>query len=159
TEPTPLIKGGIPGTSEEKVVFENCSGTLGGSACKLVTVENTPVNNEIVTVVLPAAKAGKLATLFTPKTGTVFTTIKLKECGIFGSTEGKVEGNSAALGSVGKAKAQTLTWVEGAEEITKVKKFGAGGEATVGLKFGGKVSSLEGVAAVELVSGEEWEVA
>jgi hypothetical protein len=154
TEPAPVIKGGTPGTSEEKIVFEECSGTLGGSPCKGVTVENTPALNEVVTVVLPAANAGKLATLFTPKTGTLFTTIKLKECG-FVSTEGKVEGTSAALGSEGEAVVQTVTWAAPAEEITKVKKS-SGAEVTVGLKFGGNAATLEGIAEVELTSKEKW---
>ena len=155
TEPAPVIIGGKAGTSEEKIVFEECSGTLSGSACNSVVVENTPAINEIVTVVLPAAKVGKLATLFTPKTGTVFTTIKLKECGIFGTTEGKVEGNSASLNSEGEAVVQTGTWVEGAEEITKVK-LNSGAEVEVGLKFGGNKSTLQGISEVELTTKEKW---
>jgi hypothetical protein len=155
TEPAPVIIGGTPGTSEERIVFEECSGSLGGSGCKSVTVENTPALNEVVTVVLPAAKVGKLATLFTPKAGTLFTTIKLKECGIFGSTEGKVEGTSASLNSEGESVVQNATWVAGAEEITKVKKA-SGAEVTVGLKFGGNPATLEGVSEVELTSKEKW---
>jgi hypothetical protein len=153
-EPAPVIKGGTPGISEEKIVFEECAGTLGGSACKSVTVENTPALNEIVTVVLPAAKAGKLATLFTPKTGTLFTTIKLKECGIV-TTEGKVEGTSVGLNSEGEAVAQAITWAAPAEEVTKVKQS-SGAEVAVGLKFGGNVATLEGIAEVELTSKEKW---
>jgi hypothetical protein len=155
----PVIVGGQPGKSEkEKVEFGECTATLGGAACKAAIVENVPTVNEIVTIVLPAGKAGKLATLFTPTTGGIFTTIKLKECGAFGSQEAKVEGTSAALDSPEKVEqvSGNLVWNE-AEEITKVKTF-AGTEPTVGLKFGGKAATLNGEASVELVSKENWGV-
>jgi hypothetical protein len=153
----PVIVGGTPGKSEkEKIEFEECTATLGGSKCEKVSIESASTNNEIVTIVLPAGKAGDLAVLFTPATGKVFTTVKLTKCGIFGSHEAKVEGTSAALASTGEAVVGTLTYSE-AEEITKIKKSN-GTEETTGLKFAGNPSKINGVAEVELVSKEKWSV-
>jgi hypothetical protein len=155
----PEIVGGAPGTSEkEKIEFEECTATLGGSKCSSVTIESASTKNEIVTVLLPAADKGKLAVLFSPSSGTVFTVVKLKSCGIFGSHEAKVEGTSAAL--VGSEKTEqvagVLDWNESAE-ITEVEKLG-GAKATVGLKFAGNPSKINGEAEVELVSKEKWGV-
>lgn len=153
----PVIVGGTPGKSEkEKIEFEECAATLGGAKCEKVVVESASTKNELVTVVLPAGKAGKLATLFTPTTGTVFTVVKLTKCSFFGSHEAKVEGTSAALITPEKSEqaAGVLAWSE-AEEITKVKRSN-GEEPTVGLKFAGNPSKINGEAEVELVSKEVW---
>jgi hypothetical protein len=153
----PVIVGGTPGKSEkEKIEFEGCTATLGGSKCSSVTIESASTNNEIVTIVLPASKAGDLGILFTPATGKIFTTVKLSKCGIFGSHEAKVEGSSTALASTGEAVVGTLTYSE-TEEITKIKKS-SGAEETTGLKFAGNPSKINGVAEVELVSKEKWGV-
>jgi hypothetical protein len=155
----PVIVGGIPGKSEkEKIEFSECSATVGGVACKSVTVENVPTNNEIVTIVKPAAKAGKLATKFTPSAGTKFTEIKFKECGGFGSPTAEVTGTTAALDSPEKVEQETgaLIWSK-PEEITEVEKSSKAKE-TVGLKFAGKAATLEGEAEVTLVSKEKWGV-
>lgn len=167
----PVIVGGAPGTSEKELVeFGECSATLGGAACKSVKVNNTTTSNEIVTVVLPAAKAGKLATLFTPPTK-VFTTIELKECGAFGTQKAEVTGTTAALDSPEKVEQATGTLIfkAGAEEITEVGCLketttctGAEKKAPfrqkVGLKFGGNAATLEGESEVSLVSGQSWGV-
>jgi hypothetical protein len=155
----PVIVGGTPGKSEkEKIEFEECTATLGGSKCSSVTIESASTNNEIVTIVLPASKAGKLGVLFTPASGKVFTTVKLKSCGIFGSHEAKVEGSSAAL--VGSEKTEavagTLVYSE-TEEITEIEKSNNTKEK-VGLKFAGNPSKINGEAEVELVSKEKWGV-
>lgn len=155
----PVIVGGTPGKSEkEKIEFEECTATLGGSKCSSVTIESASTNNEIVTIVAPSGKAGKLAILFTPASGTVFTTIKLKSCGIFGSHEAKVEGTSTALVNPEKIEQVVgdLVWSE-SEEITKIKKS-SGAEEGTGLKFAGNPAKINGEAEVELVSKEKWGV-
>ena len=166
------IKGGEPGTSEETVVFEGCKPTAPAECVgKKVKVENTPVKNEIVTVVKPAAKVGKLATLFTPKAGTLFTTITFEGC-LF-NTKAEVTGTAAALDSPGKVeqKVGTLIFEEGAEEITEVeclketvacisitKNKLAPFRQKVELKFAGNRATLKGQSEVELVSKEVWGV-
>jgi hypothetical protein len=155
----PVIVGGKPGKSEkEKIEFEECKATLGGSSCKSVTIENAATNNEIVTVVAPASKAGDLSILFTPASGKVFTTVKFKSCGALGSQEAKVEGMSAALVSPEKKEEVVgLLVYNEKEEITKIKKS-TGTEEEVGLKFGGKKATINGEAEVELTTKEKWGV-
>jgi hypothetical protein len=153
----PVIVGGTPGKSEkEKIEFEECTATVGGAKCEKVTIESASTNNELVTIDLPAGKAGKLATLFTPVAGKVFTTIKLTKCGIFGSQEAKVEGTSAALVSPEKVEAEsgTLVWKE-AEEITEVQNQNKE-KKKIGLIFNGKAATINGEAEVTLVSKEKW---
>lgn len=154
----PVIVGGQPGKSEkEKIEFEECTGTVGGSKCSSVSIESASTNNELVSIVAPSGKKEKLATLFTPASGKVFTTIKLTKCGIFGSQEAKVEGTSAALVSPEKIEAVTgtLVWNE-KEEITEVKKHGSSSSEKVGLKFDGNAATINGEAEVELVSKKKW---
>ena len=153
----PIIIGGPVGTSaKEKIEFGECTATLGGSACEKVVIESASTNNELVTVRKPATDNGKLGTLFTPATGTVFTTVKFTKCGIFGSREAKVEGKSTALVSpeATEAVAGTLVYSE-AEEITEVEKQNGTLEAS-GLKFSGFPATIKGEAEVELVSKEKW---
>lgn len=155
----PVIEGGTPGkSSKEKIEFEECTATIAGSKCEKVVIESASTNNEIVTVVLPSSKAGKLAILFTPASGEVFTTTKLTKCGIFGSHEAKVTGSVAALVSPEATEqvAGTLIYNE-KEEITKVKKSN-GKEQEVGLKFAGNPAKINGEAEVELVSKQKWGV-
>lgn len=154
----PDIIGGTPGTSAHEVIeFEECSGTVGGSKCASVEVENAATNNELVTIRAPSELNGKLATLFTPASGKLFSKIKLNKCGfIFGSQKAEVEGTSAALVSpeATEAVAGTLAWHE-SMEITEVEKQG-GAKVAVGLKSNGKLATLNGESSVELVSGLKW---
>ncbi len=153
----PVITGGIPGKSEkEKIEFEECTATVGGVKCSSVTVESASTNNELVTVVLPATKAGKLATLFVPASGKVFTKIKFTKCGIFGNQSAEVEGSSAALISPEKVEAVSgmLVWNE-KEEITETEKSN-GERGKDGLKFDGNAATINGEAEVTLVSGKVW---
>ena len=153
----PVITGGTPGKSEkEKIEFEECTATVGGSKCSSVTVESASTNNELVTIVLPASKAGKLATLFVPASGKVFTKIKFTKCGIFGSQSAEVEGSSAALISPEKTEAVNgvLIWNE-KEEITETEKQN-GEKGKDGLKFNGNAATINGEAEVALVSGKKW---
>ncbi|MGA2163965.1 MAG: hypothetical protein ABSH36_05800 [Solirubrobacteraceae bacterium] len=157
----PVIVGGQPGKSEkEKVEFGGCTATVGGSKCSTVEVTNVSTKNEIVTVVAPASLKGRLATLFTPTTGTEFSKVKLNKCGIFGTQTATVEGTSAALDEPkeAEAKAGTLVYATGASEITEVEKFGGGGAVKVELKSNKKKATIEGEATVELLSGENWGV-
>jgi hypothetical protein len=156
----PVIVGGKPGTSEkEKVEFGECTATVGGAKCEKVEVTNVSTKNEIVTVAAPASLKGRLATLFSPTTGTEFSKVKLIKCGIFGNQTATVEGTSAALDEVEKteAKAGTLVYAVGSSEIIEVEKFG-GAKAKVELKSGPTKSTIEGEATVELVGGESWGV-
>jgi hypothetical protein len=153
----PVIVGGTPGTSKnEAIEFEECSATVGGAKCEKVAISSATTNNELVTIVLPAAKAGKLATLFTPATPPVFSTIKLTKCGIFGTQEAKVEGSTAAWinpEAVEEVKGM-LIWNE-KEEITEVENQ-KGEKIKVGLTATKKKATLNGEAFVELVSGQVW---
>ncbi len=120
----PVIVGGAPGTSAKELFeFEECTATIGGSKCSSVAIESFSLNNELVTIVLPAAKAGKLAWLFTPATGKVVATFKFKSCGIFGSLEAKAEGTTAAQCIPEKTEqaALALAWRD-KEDITEIKK-------------------------------------
>jgi hypothetical protein len=153
----PVLVGGEPGKSEkEDIEFEECSATLGGSKCSSVTIESALANNELVTVVSPAGKRGKLASLFTPASGKVFTKIKFTKCGLFGSQSAEVEGSSTALVGSEKTEAVTGTLVYSeTEEITEIEKLNGTKEKT-GLKFGGFAATINGEAEVELVSKEKW---
>jgi hypothetical protein len=156
----PVIVGGMPGTgSGQLVVFEECSATLGGTACTSVKVENTPTLTEQVMVLKPASRKGALATLFRPTNGTNFTTIKLTSCGGLGSQEAAVTGTTAAYDVPVLTEGLTglLEYKEGAEEITEVEKSG-GAKEPVGLKFGGKAATLNGIADVWLENDELWGV-
>jgi hypothetical protein len=157
---SPVIVGGLPGTSEkEKVEFEECTAELGGKACKSVAVESVATNNELVTIKKPATKEGDLGTLFKPAGGgKVFTKVKFTECGAFGNQTAEVEGTTAALVSPEKteAVAGSLIYSESSsEEITEIEKH-SGTKETVGLKFGGKKATINGTAEVELLSKEKW---
>ncbi len=156
----PVIVGGKPGKSEkEKVEFGGCTATVGGVKCTSVEVENVLTNNEIVTVVAPAKLKGRLASVFTPATGKVFSKVKLNKCGILGNQKAEVEGTTAALDEVEKteAKAGTLVYSAGESEITEIEKFG-GKTEKVELTNEKKKATIEGQATVELVSGEVWGV-
>ncbi|MGA2163966.1 MAG: hypothetical protein ABSH36_05805 [Solirubrobacteraceae bacterium] len=153
----PEIIGGTPGTSAKEVIeFEECSGTVGGSKCSSVEIENAATNNELVTVVKPESLKGKLATLFTPTKPPVFSKEKLNKCGIFGSQSATVEGTSAALvePEATEALEGMLVWSE-KSEITEIEKQN-GTKATVGLTSGKKKATLNGIALVALVSGQKW---
>jgi len=150
------IVGGDPGISHETVIFEECVA-LAPAECvgKAVAVENTPVNNELTMVVKPAAQAGKIATLFTPSSGTLFTKITFSGCLL--NITAEVTGNAAALSEPEKIDALKglLLFKEGAEEITEVEKS-TGAKTKVELKFDGNKATLEGATLVALVSDELW---
>ncbi len=153
----PVIVGGVPGTSKnESIEFEECSATVGGVKCTgAVEIESPATNNELVTIVKPAELAGKLATLFVPASGKVFSKIKLNKCGILGNQTATVEGTTAAfVPSEAESVLGMLAWNE-KEEITEIEKQG-GAKATVGLTSDSKLATLNGEATVELVSGLKW---
>ena len=149
----PVLLGGEPGKSgREAIEFSGCTATLGGSKCSSVTVESAQTNNELVDV--DAKK--ELAVLFTPASGTKFSEVKLKSCGIFGSQSAAVEGTTAALvPSTKEAVKGELVW-NAKEEITEVLKLGSSTGQKVGLTSDGNKATLNGEAFVELSSGKEW---
>ncbi len=149
----PVIVGGEPGKSAREVIeFSGCTATLGGSKCSSVTVESAQTNNELVDV--DAKK--ELAVLFTPSSGTKFSEVKLKSCGIFGSQSATVEGSTAALvASTAEAVKGELVW-NAKEEITEVLKVGSTKGQTVGLTSDSNKATLNGEAFVELASGLKW---
>ncbi len=156
----PVIVGGKPGKSEkEKIEFKECSATLGGGKCEKVEVENVSTNNEIVTVVKPEALKGRLATLFTPSAGEVFSKVKFVKCGIFGSQKAEVKGKSAGLDEPNGLEEvkDWLVYATGAAEITEVEKSN-GEKVKVELTNEGKKATIEGEAWVELASKEVWGV-
>jgi hypothetical protein len=152
----PVILGGEPGKSgREAIEFSGCTATLGGSKCSSVTVESAQTNNELVEIVAPSAKAGDLAVLFTPASGTKFSEEKLKSCGIFGSQSAAVEGTTAALVPVTtEAVKGELVW-NTKEEITEIKKLN-GTVDKVGLTSDSNKATLNGESFVELASGKKW---
>ncbi|MFI5004766.1 MAG: hypothetical protein ACHQE6_07115 [Solirubrobacterales bacterium] len=157
----PVIIGGKPGTSaKEKIEFTGCTATLGGAKCEKVEVENVVTNNEIVTVVLPATLKGRLATLFTPGVGEVFSKVKFVKCGIFGSQKAEVKGKSAGLDEP-KEPEEVKNWLvyaTGASEITEVEKSNKE-KVKVELTNESKKATIEGEAWVELSTKEVWGVA
>jgi hypothetical protein len=121
----PIILGGAPGTSEkEKIEFEECTATVGGSKCSGVEIESAALKNELVTVVSPSKEKGELATLFTPASGEVLSKIKFKSCGLLGSPKAEITGSTAAVtGPEGVFEPEgTWTWSSGEGEITEVEK-------------------------------------
>ncbi len=153
----PVIVGGLPGTSLRNLIeFEECTANVGGAACKEVKVHNVLTKSELVMVLKPAAKAGLTGALFTPENGTTFTTILLKECGIFGSTNAEVTGTTVALASPENTDQLfgKLTWNK-AEDITEVEGRD-GTKRKDGLKFAGNPATLNGTAEVWLETDELW---
>ncbi|HWX87793.1 MAG TPA: hypothetical protein VNX67_06445 [Solirubrobacteraceae bacterium] len=150
----PVIKGGVPGRSEkERFAFEECETTI---CDKKVTVEAGSLENEIVTVVQPATKAGKLAVEYKGTGGSnLFAKIQLTCIGILVTAE--IQGTTVWLDSPEKMEQRigTLIGKTGAEEITEVEKS-AGTKEKVGLKCEGKPVTFEGESEIELVSEENW---
>jgi len=150
----PVIKGGVPGRSEkEKFAFEECETTI----CeKTVTVETGSLESEIVTVVKPAIKAGKLAVRYRGTSGSsLFAKIKFTCIGILITAE--LQGTVAWIDNPEKMEQRIGTMIgkAGAEEITEVEKS-TGTKEIVGLKCDGKLATFEGESEIELVSEENW---
>jgi hypothetical protein len=156
-----VIEGGQPGKSSKEVIkfpSADCTAEVKGIAkCSSVSITNAETKNELVEIVKPTALAGKLASLFTPASGTKFSTVELKSCGLAGTQTAEVTGTSAARvePEMMEALEGNLTWNE-KEEITEVKKFGASSGTAVGLKSNGNLATLNGKAAVSLASGKKW---
>lgn len=143
----PVIKGGVPGTSaRDKFEFSGCEGPS-GLKC---TVEGGHLAGEIVTVVLPASKAGELATKFT---GGTFATVKCA------GVQFEITGSTAMLDSPEKAEqlVGTLIAKTGTEEITEVQKSN-GSKESVGLKCNGARATFAGESELTLVSNSSWGV-
>jgi hypothetical protein len=151
----PVIVGGTTGTSKNELIeFEGCKAKLGSAECKEVAVESASTNNELVTILAPAALSGKLGTLFTPSSGTTFSKVKFTKCGILSITA-TVEGSTVALvPSELESKLGMLSWSE-SSEITEVEKQN-GEKVKTGLKANGNKATLNGEATVELLSGQSW---
>lgn len=153
----PVIVGGIPGTSKNEVIeLEECSGTVGGTKCASVEIVKEPTHDELVTIRAPSELAGKLATLFTPASGKVLAKIKFNNCGVLGNQVATVEGTTAALVEPEAIEAleENLVWNE-KMEITEIEKQN-GAKEKVGLTSSGKKATLNGKAAVSLVSVQKW---
>jgi hypothetical protein len=157
----PIIKGGMPGTGEkQRVEFTGCTSTLAGSSCTSTIVHNVTTLTEQVMILKPTTLAGRLATLFRPATGGVFSKILQSGCsGIIKEANAEVTGTTAALDEPTLVEALTglLLYRKGANEITEVEKFG-GAKEPVGLKFGGNTATLEGTAGVSLANDDLWGV-
>ncbi|HEV3322316.1 MAG TPA: hypothetical protein VG147_09025 [Solirubrobacteraceae bacterium] len=156
----PEIVGGTPGTSKnESIEFEECTGVIkslfGEAKCTSVEITSPETNNELVLVVAPAELKEKLATLFTPASGKVFSKIKLNKCGALGNQTAEVEGTTAALvPSEAEALEGKLVWSE-KSIITEIEKTN-GTKEKVGLTSDKKTATLNGAASVSLVSGQDW---
>lgn len=154
----PAIKGGIPGTSvRDRFEYSECESTVGPEKCKEVTVEGSSLRGEIVTVALPAAKEGELATKFSPSgSGNSFAKIKVG-CGA--KIVIPCSGTIALLNTPEKTEqlVGSLTAKAGTEEITEVRKSG-GGTERVGLNCDEVRATFEGESELALVSKRSWGV-
>lgn len=151
----PAIKGGIPGTSvRDRFEYSECESTIGSTKCKEVSVEGGSLTGEIVTVALPEAKAGELATKFSPSLS--FAKIKVG-CGF--NIDVTCSGTIALLDTPEKTEQSvgTLIAKAGTEEITEVRKSG-GGTEKVGLDCDEVRASFEGESELTLVSKHSWGV-
>jgi hypothetical protein len=163
--PISVISGGKPGTSEEQMIFSGCTASLGGEPCKSVRSFGEPggeivthkLKDEIVTIVLPAAKVGELATVF--RSEGELAEIKYNECGIFNSQAENLWGKFAAKNNPGGALGlvNVLAFEEPAEEITKIKRS-TNDEENLGLSMSCRPATLNGESTLELVNGKEWGV-
>ena len=153
----PAIKGGTPGTSvRDKFEYSECEST-GSIKCKEVTVEGGSLTGEIVTVALPEAKAGELATKFSPSvSGNAFAKIKVG-CGF--NIDLTCSGAIVLLDTPEKTEQSvgTLIAKAGTEEITEVRKSG-GGTEKIGLDCDEVRASFEGESELALVSKHSWGV-
>jgi hypothetical protein len=156
TTEKPVIKGGVPGRSEkETFAFEECENTE-NTACDKPTVESGSLENEVVTVVQPATKAGRLAVEYRGTGGSnLFAKITLTCLGILVTAD--LQGTVAWLDSPEKMEQRigTLIGKVGTEEITEVKKS-TGTKETIDLKCEGKAATFEGESEIELVGEENW---
>jgi hypothetical protein len=153
----PVIKGGVPGTSaRDRFEFSECQANLSSAKCKEVTVEGGRLTGEIVTVVLPAAKAGELATKFSPSENS-FAKIKLNCDSLL--FEVTFAGTTAMLDTPEKIEQSvgTLIAKAGTEAITEVRKSN-GGTEKVGLNCNGERATFEGESELALVSNHSWGV-
>lgn len=146
----PTILGGTPGTSEkEKLEYGECSGTVGGEKCSGVEIEDGTWKNELVTITAPAGLKGKLATLFTPTSGTVLVKIKFKSCGVHGNSTAEVEGSTAAATSPEGVFEPNGKWAwSEKEQVTEVETH-SGTKKAVGLKSGKLTATLSGEVEVK----------
>jgi hypothetical protein len=161
--PGAKIFGGKPGTNEETVEFENVSVDKPGT-CKLegtTTIGTVPLKSEIVEGSVEGAGNGEAYILFTPKSGTLFTSFKLtnktstESCLAKGLTL-NVDGSVLALVLPQKADA-TLGDLD-YEAATKQYKNNAGTAVTAGLTFAGEPATLTGLTLVLLTSKESFGV-
>lgn len=145
----PIIKGGVPGTSaRNRFEFSECSAD--GEKC---TVEGGQLAGEIVTVVLPASRAGELAIKLSPSGAGNFATIKC------GSIKCEITGTTVMLASPEKTEQLVgiLIARTGSEEITEVQKSN-GSKEIVGLKCNGARAGFAGESELALVSKVIWGV-
>lgn len=155
----PVIQGGKPGTSaRDKLEFSECEGKVEGHRCEGVTVESNHLKSEIVTVVLPATKAGQLATKFGPSNPeTTFMTIKFKNCVLGLSFTVKCEGTIVMLNLPKGTEQQVGTLVAGTEQVTEIQKS-TGVKEKVGLECEKRSASFVGESELELFSKVIWGV-
>lgn len=155
----PVIKGGMPGTStRDKFEFAECEGKVEGHRCEGVTVESNRLQSEIVTAVLPVAKAGQLATKFGPSNAeTTFMTIKFKKCLLGLSFTVRCKGTVVMLNLPKGTEQQVGTLVAGAEQVTEIQKS-TGAKERVGLECEKVAASFVGESELELLSKAIWGV-
>lgn len=152
----PMIVGGTPGSSEKEVfAFSGCTATLGGAKCEGLALATFEMNNELVTVLLPAGKAGELGNWFVPDEKR-FGIVELRKCGIFGTETVEIEGSTAALVVPEAVEGVTQLWVwKEAEQITEIERQSKE-KFKPALISGKSPVTLNGEVEVELVTKEEW---
>jgi uncharacterized Zn-binding protein involved in type VI secretion len=159
--------GANPGTREETITFEGCTVAGYGETCK---VENEKISFEAATYESgyeQQERHGKLFALLRPKTGVVFTKIKLTgECTLSsltleGSLAGEVWSGGKAV-EAGKEPAGTVVDEVNFPEVVKntiwVEKEGAIQEVKPSLKIAGAPVRVEGREEVELLSKQPFGV-
>jgi hypothetical protein len=154
------IKGGIPGTSLEQIVFENVTVDK-PAKCEVSgkRVQTVPLTGEIVEGAAGGIGDGEIDVLVRPESTTnetyasvTFINKGTEECTIKGQTFNVI---GLILGLALPQKAEAANGAGDAEANTKEYKNSKGEFKTAGLTFGGNPVTLTGLSLVSLTSGEK----
>jgi hypothetical protein len=155
------IKGGIPGTDLEQILYSNVSVDK-PAKCEVSgkSIQTVPLTSEIVEGAVEKVGNGEVDILFRSEskeneilTSLTFVNKGLEECVIKGQTF-NVTGLWLALGL--PQKIETLNRDLSREAITKEYKNSKGEFKTAGLEFGGKAATVTGLVLVILTSDEKY---
>jgi hypothetical protein len=159
-----------PDTSDQRIEFEECTVEGNGTPCepegkKIVT--NTLIGTPAYGEAAPK-KGTPMLWLFAPKTGTVIVKVKFAGVGCTvpeAALEGSVGAEAWSGEKITKVEEEPAETVKQEWEFPKaaiaalwVEKEGVTEEMNPKLKLAGAAATLEGRSAIELGTGEKWEV-